>query len=91
MANKHNPKTTRTEPGHYQIRVRGHLNGQWADWFDGLTISLEDDGTTLLTGPVTDQARLHNLLRKVRDLGLPLLSVVPVTPNPTDMPDGDQQ
>jgi hypothetical protein len=59
----------------YAIRLKGHLDGRWANWFEGLTITLEDNGETLLTGPVTDQAALHGLLRKVRDLGLPLLSV----------------
>ncbi len=59
----------------YAIRLKGHLEGRWAYWFEGLTITLEDNGETLLTGPVTDQAALHGLLRKVRDLGLPLLSV----------------
>lgn len=59
----------------YQIRLKGHLGQQWAAWFDGLAITLEANGDTLLTGPVTDQAALHGLLRKVRDLGLPLLAV----------------
>ena len=59
----------------YQIRLKGHLGGQWTDWFGGLTITLEDNGDTLLTGPVIDQAALHGLLRRVRDLGMPLLSV----------------
>ncbi len=59
----------------YQIRVRGHLNHQWMDWFDGLTITLEADGDTLLTGPVVDQSALYGLLKKIRDLGMPLLSV----------------
>jgi hypothetical protein len=59
----------------YEIRVAGHLSSQWADWFEGLTISLEETGNTLLSGPVADQAALHGLLKKVRDLGLPLLSV----------------
>ena len=59
----------------YQITVKGHLDNRWADWFEGLTITLEDNGETLLTGPVVDQAALHGLLRKVRDLGMPLLSV----------------
>ncbi len=67
------------QPSVYQIRVRGHLGGQWHDWFGGLDISLEDNGETLLTGPVVDQAALHGLLRRVRDLGLPLVSVTPVT------------
>lgn len=59
----------------YQIRVRSHLGAQWTDRFEGMTITLQDNGDTLLTGPVMDQAALHGLLRKVRDLGLPLLSV----------------
>ncbi len=59
----------------YQIRIKGHLDSQWTDWFEGLIITLEEDGDTLLTGPVADQAALHGLLKKVRDLGMPLLSV----------------
>ena len=62
----------------YQIRVEGHLDHQWADWFDGLTINLEDNGEMLLTGPVVDQAALFGLLKKVRDLGLTLISVNPI-------------
>ena len=64
----------------YQIRIKGHLGHQWTDWFGGLTITLEDNGETLLTGPVVDQAALHGLLKKVRDLGMPLLSVNCVKP-----------
>jgi len=61
----------------YQIRVRGHLVGrQWTEWFGGLTVTLEENGDTLLTGPVVDQAALHGLLKKVRDLGMPLLAVI---------------
>jgi hypothetical protein len=59
----------------YQIRIKGHLGQQWTDWFDELTITLEENGDTLLTGPVVDDAALHGLLKKVRDLGMPLLSV----------------
>ena len=59
----------------YQIRIKGHLGHKWTDWFEGLTITLEENGETLLTGPVVDQAALHGLLKKVRDLGMPLLSV----------------
>ena len=59
----------------YQIRIKGHLDRQWTDWFEGMTIMLEDNGDTLLSGPVIDQAALHGLLKKVRDLGIPLLSV----------------
>jgi len=68
----------------YQIRIKGHLGSQWADWFEGLTITLADNGDTLLTGTVADQAALHGLLKKVRDVGMPLVSVSPVEPgNPT--------
>ena len=66
---------------YYEIRLKGHLDDRWAEWFDGLTITLEEDGDTLLTGPVVDQAALHGLLKKVRDLGLPLLSVNSVEPD----------
>ena len=75
MSNKLKPKTDPSQPIIYQIRIEGHLGRQWTAWFEGLTITLEDDGNTLLTGPVVDQAALHGFLRKVRDLGLPLLSV----------------
>ena len=68
------------ESGLYEIRLKGHLDGRWSDWFGGLTITLEEDGDTLLTGPVADQAALHGLLKRVRDLGLPLLSVNFVNP-----------
>ena len=64
----------------YQIRIKGHLSHQWTDWFEGLTITLEEGGDTLLTGPVIDQAALHGLLKKVRDLGMPLVSVNVVNP-----------
>ena len=63
------------EGGSYEIRLKGHLNARWADWFDGLTLTQESDGTTLLSGPIVDQAALHGLLGKVRDLGLPLIAV----------------
>jgi hypothetical protein len=59
----------------YQIRIKGHLGHQWTDWFEGLSITLEDNGDTLLTGSVVDQAALHGLLKRVRDLGMPLISV----------------
>ncbi|MCB0583996.1 MAG: hypothetical protein KDD06_01505 [Phaeodactylibacter sp.] len=60
----------------YQIRLRGHLAPRWASWFEGMAIELQDNGDTVLAGPVADQAALHGLLRKVRDLGLPLISLV---------------
>ncbi len=68
------------QPMVYQIRIKGHLGPQWTDWFGDLTITLEDNGDTLLTGPVVDQAALHGLLRKVRDLGMPLISAIRVKP-----------
>ena len=78
MSNTPNPPTDPHQPVDYQIRIQGHLGSEWADWFEGLTLTLEDSGETLLTGAVADQAALHGLLRKVRDLGMPLLSVNPV-------------
>ncbi len=74
----------------YQLRVKGHLAGEWARWFDGLTITREDNGDTLLTGPVVDQAALYGLLKKVRDLGLPLVSVNCVEARHTDQPDVEE-
>jgi hypothetical protein len=74
-SDKRNFKTDPAARRVYQIRLEGHLDRQWTEWFDGLTITLEDNGDTILTGPVIDQAALHGLLRKVRDLGIPLLSV----------------
>ena len=64
----------------YQIRIKGHLGSRWADWFEGLSFTHESDGTTILYGPVVDQAALHGLLRKVRDLGMPLISAIRVDP-----------
>ena len=66
------------QPTIYQIRVKSHLGSDWTEWFDGLSITLENNGDMLLTGPVVDQAALHELLKKVRDLGMPLVSVNPV-------------
>lgn len=68
------------QPMTYQIRLTGHLGQQWGDWFDGLTITLEENGDTVLTGKVVDQAALHGLLKKVRDLGMPLVSVIRISP-----------
>jgi hypothetical protein len=72
----------------YQIRFKGHLGSEWTDWFQGLTISLEENGDTLLTGPVVDQAALHSLLKKVRNLGVTLLSVQCVGDGPSAWPGG---
>jgi hypothetical protein len=83
MSSKIDPKTDPSQPIAYQIRIKGHLGREWTDWFEGLTISLEDNGDTLLTGTVVDQAALHGLLKKVRDLGLPLVSVSPIEPGPS--------
>ena len=74
----------------YQIRVKSQLGSDWTDWFEGLTITLEENGDMLLTGPVVDQAALHGLLKKVRDLGIPLVSVIPVTHDQTDALDVKQ-
>jgi hypothetical protein len=75
MSNNLNSKTNADRPVAYQIRLKGYLGAQWADWFGGLTVTLEENGDTLLTGPVRDQAALFGLLKKVRDLGLTLVSV----------------
>ena len=75
MANERNPNTDPRQPIIYQIRIQGHLGSEWTDWFGGLSITLQDNGETLLIGPVVDQVALHGLLRKVRDLGMPLISI----------------
>ena len=80
MSFKRCPKTDPNEPMIYQIRIKGHLGCGWTEWFDDLTITLEEDGDTLLTGPVVDQAELHGLIKKVRDLGMPLVSVNCIEP-----------
>ena len=87
MSNKLNPKKDQCQTMVYQIRIKGHLGREWTDWFEGLTITLEHNGDTLLTGPVVDQAALHGLLKKVRDLGMPLVSVTPVEPGQADQSD----
>ena len=74
----------------YEIRIEGHLHEQWADWFGGLTVTIEENGNTLLAGPVIDQAALYGLLRKVRDLGMPLISVNRVQPRQTCALDDNQ-
>jgi hypothetical protein len=74
------------ESGRYEIRLRGRLDARWAAWFDGLSLSHERDGTSVLRGPVADQAALHGLLQKVRDLGLPLIAVMQVGPEAANGP-----
>jgi hypothetical protein len=88
MSNELSPEGHPDEPIVYQIRLKGHLSHQWTEWFEGLTITLEEEGNTLLTGPVVDQAALHGLLKKVRDLGMPLLSVNGVNPGQENAPIG---
>ena len=83
MSETPTPIKAHPEPELYEIRVRGHLDARWANQFEGLTITLEENGDMLLTGPVIDQAALHGLLKKVRDLGLPLVSVIQVQFNET--------
>jgi hypothetical protein len=75
MSGRQKSTKDRNKPGQYELRLKGHLDDRWAGWFEGLSITLEENGNTLLTGPVVDQAALYGLLKKVRDLGIPLLSV----------------
>jgi hypothetical protein len=72
------------KPSCYQIEIEGHLDGRWQDWFDGLTVTRTDDGRTILSGPIRDQAALHGVLKKVRNLGMPLLAVNRVGPDQKD-------
>jgi hypothetical protein len=83
MTVRHTSQEDRAEAGRYEIRLTGRLDARWAAWFDGLTVSHESDGTTVISGPIADQAALHGLLQRVRDLGLPLVSV---TRDETDPP-----
>ena len=76
------------DPARYEIRMEGHLDDRWAGRFDGLTLTREEHGVTMLTGTVVDQAALHGLLRAVRDLGVRLLSVTRLGPEPPQAPDG---
>lgn len=84
------PKSDADQPMVYEIRIKGHLSHLSAGWFDGLTITLENNGNTLLTGTVIDQSALHGILKKVRDLGMPLLSVNTAGPDLQDMSDNKQ-
>ena len=87
MSSKRSPESDADQPVVYQIRIKGHLSRQRMDWFEGLIIMLEDNGDTLLTGTVIDQAALHGILKKVRDLGMTLLSVNSVEPGTQDTPE----
>ncbi|MFC5471799.1 hypothetical protein ACFPPD_24275 [Cohnella suwonensis] len=82
MTNRNDPPTEANEPTTYQIRIKGQLDERWSDWFDGLTIIPEPCGDSSIEGVVADQAALHGLLRKIRDLGLPLISVLRVVVPP---------
>lgn len=84
MPNAHHSKPESDQPLVYQIKLEGQLGRQWADWFGSVSIALDEHGDTVLTGQVVDQAALYGLLRKVRDLGLPLLSVIRLKPGPAD-------
>ena len=75
MAEKCNCPKSNCEPEFYEIRIRGHLDKRWSTWFEGFTIKLKQSGDTHLTGPIIDQAELYGVLKKVRDLNMPLLSV----------------
>ncbi|HSN78085.1 MAG TPA: hypothetical protein VL334_23675 [Anaerolineae bacterium] len=75
MSEHHDTATPANQALLYEIKLKGHLGREWADWFGGMAVALTEDGDTLLTGPVADQAALHGLLRKVRDIGIPLVSV----------------
>ncbi len=87
MSEPHGSTEDQYEPGRYEIRLKGHLDARWTNRFEGLSLSYGSDGTTVLSGPVVDQASLHGVLRKVRDLGLPLLSVIEVEPGQANLPD----
>jgi hypothetical protein len=86
MSETHAPTGKRHEPGRYEIRLKGHLDTRWAAWFDGLSLTNESDGTTVINSPATDQAALHGVLQKVRDIGLPLISVTLFESDPPDVP-----
>jgi len=86
MGTTHAATDDHPQPAWYEIRLRGRLDTRWAAWFDGMTLTREGNGTTRLRGPVVDQAALHGVLQRVRDLGLPLLSVTQVDPNEASGP-----
>jgi len=80
MMNEHRPNQGSGQPAIYKIILRGQLSDQWSDWFDGFTITLDERGQTILAGPVVDQAALHGVLKKIRDLGIVLISVNRIDP-----------
>jgi hypothetical protein len=90
MSNEQKSEYDLDQPKLFQIRIQGHLSQQWQDWFEGLRITLEEDGNTLLSGPVVDQSALHGILKKIRDLGIPLLSINSTDPNQSTNPDASQ-
>jgi hypothetical protein len=87
MSTPHTSTEEHHEPGCYEIRLKGHLDARWADQFEHMRFTYASDGTTILSGPVVDQAALYGLLRKVRDLGLPLIAVNQVDPKQANVPD----
>lgn len=89
MPNEQNLGHDPDVPKIFQIKIKGHLGQQWAGWFDGLTIALEEDGNTLLSGSIVDQSALHGILKKIRDLGMPLLSVNTIDPDQARKADTD--
>jgi hypothetical protein len=89
MTERHTSTGDHPEAGRYEIRLTGQLDAHWAAWFDGLTVSHAGDGTTVISGPIADQAALHGLLQRVRDLGLPLVSVTQVEADQPDPPTVD--
>ena len=86
MAERHTSTTDSRDAGRYEIRLTGHLAARWTAWFEGLTVRHESEGTTVISGEIADQAALHGLLQRVRDLGLPLVSVRQVEADPSDIP-----
>ena len=81
MTERHTSTPDSHEAGRYEIRLAGHLDAHWATWFDGLAVTREGDGTTVISGVIVDQAALHGVLQRVRDLGLPLVSVIRGNPD----------
>lgn len=89
MTDRRPPTPDRSRAGNYEIRLAGHLDAHWTTWFDGLGVSRDGDGTTVISGPIADQAALHGVLQRVRDLGLPLVSVIRVEDDPSTTTGGD--